>query len=157
MDSTKRHSKKFFTVEEANQRLPLVRAVVDDIVRLFRDVHERRQRLAEIREIPGAELRSNDDAYSEELDQAERKLDKDIIQLEEHVDELKELEIELKDPIMGLIDFPTIIDGREAYLCWKLGEKEVAFWHDLDAGFRGRQALLETPVSIDDEESSGDL
>ena len=157
MNTAKQNTKKFFTVEEANQRLPLVRVIVDDIVRLFRDVHERRQRLAEVRQMPGTDLRSDDDVYSEELDQVERELEKDITQLEEYIDELKELSIELKDPVAGLIDFPTMIDGREAYLCWKLGEEEVAFWHELDAGFQGRQSLLATSVSSDDEEPTDEL
>ena len=55
--------------------------------------------------------------------------------------ELVELGIELKDPNIGLIDFPTLVDGREAYLCWKLGEPEVGFWHELAAGVQGRQSV----------------
>ena len=51
--------------------------------------------------------------------------------------------MELKDPNIGLCDFPTLIEGREAYLCWKLGEPEVGFWHDLHAGFQGRQAIAD--------------
>jgi hypothetical protein len=49
--------------------------------------------------------------------------------------------IVVRDIDRGLIDFPTILDGREVYLCWELGEDEVGFWHDLDAGYRGRQQL----------------
>ena len=41
----------------------------------------------------------------------------------------------------GLIDFPSLHDGREVYLCWRLGEPQVAYWHELDAGFAGRQKL----------------
>ena len=47
----------------------------------------------------------------------------------------------IKDPECGLVDFPTIWKGREVYLCWKLGEDEVGFWHEIDAGFAGRQPL----------------
>ncbi len=61
-------------------------------------------------------------------------------------DELRRLGVELKDPVAGLVDFLTQIDGREAYLCWKLGEGEIAFWHELNAGFGGRQSLLEGSV-----------
>ena len=49
--------------------------------------------------------------------------------------------IVVRDIDRGLIDFPTIIDGEEVYLCWELGEDEVAFWHELDAGYRGRRPL----------------
>lgn len=47
----------------------------------------------------------------------------------------------LKDIESGLVDFPTIWEGREVYLCWKLGEEEVGHWHELEAGFAGRQSL----------------
>ena len=55
--------------------------------------------------------------------------------------QLEELEIVVRDIDRGLIDFPAILEGREVYLCWELGEDEVAWWHDLEAGFRGRQSL----------------
>ena len=54
---------------------------------------------------------------------------------------LAEAGIVLKDIDRGLVDFPALIDGREVFLCWELGEDEVAFWHDLEAGYRGRQPL----------------
>jgi hypothetical protein len=135
--------KKYFTVDEANRRLPLVRAIVGDIVRLYHDIHDRRQRLARIRQLPGANRRDEDNLYSQELQQIEDEIDKDITRLQEFVDELGELGIELKDPVVGLVDFLSRIDGRDAYLCWKLGEDEIAYWHELDAGYQGRQSLFE--------------
>jgi hypothetical protein len=51
----------------------------------------------------------------------------------------------VKDPDCGLVDFPTIWEGREVYLCWQLGEQEVSFWHEVDAGFAGRQPLKKDP------------
>jgi hypothetical protein len=135
-------SKQFFTVEEANRRLPLVRAIVEDIVQLYRDVHQRRQRLSEFRQAPAD--RGDPSLHDEEVDQMQHELERDIERLEGFVEELQELGVELKDPVAGLIDFRTLIDGREAYLCWRLGEEEVAFWHELDAGFAGRQPIFET-------------
>ena len=135
--------RKFYTVEEANQSLPLVRAIVSDIVTLYRDVHERRERLARIRQIPGAENRDEENVYRDEVDEIEKEQEKDILRLESYVEELSELGVVLKDPLAGLIDFWTVIDGREAYLCWKLGEEEIGYWHELDDGFQGRQSLLE--------------
>jgi hypothetical protein len=49
--------------------------------------------------------------------------------------------IVLRDIDRGLVDFPAVIDGREIYLCWELGEDDVAHWHDLDGGYGGRQPL----------------
>ena len=151
------HKKKYFTVEEANQMLPLVRAIVEDIVELFRDVHDRRERLSRVRQLPGASGRDEKSVYNEELLQIEEDLDKDITKLEGYVDELQGLGIELKDFVSGLVDFPSKMDGREVYLCWRLGEDEVGYWHELDAGFQGRHSLLEGSVpgdgSTDDEKT----
>ena len=56
--------------------------------------------------------------------------------------EIAELGAEVKDPDRGLIDFRTKLRGREAYLCWQLGEGErIAFWHDLETGFAGRKII----------------
>jgi hypothetical protein len=49
--------------------------------------------------------------------------------------------IVLRDIDRGLVDFPAMRDGREVYLCWELGEDDVAYWHDLDAGYGGREPL----------------
>jgi hypothetical protein len=56
--------------------------------------------------------------------------------------ELRQLGVELKDYFTGLVDFPCLMHGREVYLCWRLGESEVAHWHELEDGFAGRQKLL---------------
>ncbi len=52
----------------------------------------------------------------------------------------------LKDLDSGLVDFPTLWEGREVYLCWKLGESEVGHWHEIEAGFSGRRALNADPA-----------
>jgi hypothetical protein len=54
---------------------------------------------------------------------------------------LGEAGIVVRDIDRGLIDFPAIIDDREVYLCWELGEDEVGWWHELDSGYRGREPL----------------
>jgi hypothetical protein len=54
---------------------------------------------------------------------------------------LQEAGIVIRDIDRGLIDFPAILEGREVYLCWELGEDEVGYWHELDAGYRGREPL----------------
>jgi len=55
--------------------------------------------------------------------------------------QLEALDIVLRDPRQGLVDFPSIRDGDEVYLCWRLDEERVGWWHDPDAGFAGRQPL----------------
>ena len=130
---------KLFTPTQANATLPLVRAIVTDMVRLARDVEERRQRLTLL--MAGRHGSSSNPLYNEELEQVEIELEKDHDQLREYVRELQELGVETKDPFVGLVDFPCLRDGRVVYLCWKLGEPRIDFWHEIEAGFAGRQPL----------------
>ena len=133
-ESTK---KKFFTVETANRMLPLVRAIVGDIVEKFRDLSELSERLQLLRKTrPEALLK----AHREEVEQVEEEFEEKKQQLVELIEELRELGVELKGHD-GLVDFPALFDNRQVYLCWKLGEPEVKFWHELEAGFSGRQEL----------------
>jgi len=135
-------TKKYFTIEEANNALPLVRAIVTDIVSKYAEVSERKARLDQIRQSRQSTGRGPHDLYREELVQVEEELDREITRLQEFIEELEELGVELKDISRGLIDFRSMMDGREVYLCWLLGEEEVGHWHELDAGFAGRQSLL---------------
>ena len=57
------------------------------------------------------------------------------------LDGLRMLGIELKDLEHGLVDFPSWREGRVVYLCWRLDEERIGYWHELDAGFQGRQPL----------------
>jgi hypothetical protein len=50
-------------------------------------------------------------------------------------------EIQIKDLERGLIDFPALMDGKEVFLCWEQAEKDIEYWHDLDAGYAGREPL----------------
>jgi hypothetical protein len=55
--------------------------------------------------------------------------------------QLHEAGIVVRDIDGGLLDFPALLEDREVYLCWRVGEERVAYWHDLDSGFQGRQPL----------------
>jgi hypothetical protein len=141
--------KKYYSIDQANNALPLVRAIVGDIVAKYSAVSERKARLDQIRESRSTRECGAQDLYGEELVQVEDELEKEIVQLQEFIDELEKLGIELKDISRGLIDFRSIMDGREVYLCWLLGEDEIGHWHELDAGFAGRQSLLAGSASSD--------
>lgn len=144
----KRERPKTFTVQEANACLPLVRAIVGDLVRLARDVVDRQQRLTTLNASRTGDRR---DAYSEELDQIEEELEKDAGRLREFVEELQQLGVEPKSAIEGLVDFPAMLDGRQVYLCWKHGEPEVLYWHEVDAGFAGRRPLAAAAVEAESD------
>ncbi|HVX11193.1 MAG TPA: DUF2203 domain-containing protein [Pirellulales bacterium] len=140
-------NRKVFTVEQANAALPLVRAITRDLAELSRDVIDRRERLSLL--LKGRE-RDKRDLYGEELVQVQEELERDTDRLQAYVEELRELGVEPKNGPEGLIDFPAVMDGRAVYLCWKLGEAEVLHWHDLEAGFRGRQPLTAGSASLSD-------
>jgi hypothetical protein len=103
----------FFTPEQANKMLPDVREIVRKIVEINR-------------EIPS-------------LTGIRRNQAIDVLTVQ--ISKLHEKGIELKDPGIGLIDFPARRFDESVYLCWKLGEPEVMFWHDLQSGFKGRRPL----------------
>jgi len=129
--------RRYFSVEEANKTLPLVRAIVTDIVHQWRNVHELKQRLAAV---ISERKRPSSDPYSEELAQSQAEMEAEEEKLAAYIDELTKLGVELKGPD-GLCDFYSIMDGREVYLCWRLGEPEVSHWHELNAGVAGRKPL----------------
>ncbi len=130
--------RKYFSVAEANKALPLVRAIVEDIVRQSRVVDNLQQR---VERVLRERRRPAEDMYSEELAQTQNELESEEEKLLSYIGELKNLGVELKSDETGLCDFRSVKDGREVYLCWRLGEPELMFWHELDAGFAGRRRL----------------
>jgi hypothetical protein len=70
-----------------------------------------------------------------------RQVGEAFVELQNGVAAFAERDIVLRDLDRGLIDFPCLRDGREVYLCWIDGEADIAFWHELDAGYAGRQGL----------------
>lgn len=132
-------AKKFFTPAEANATLPLVRAIIRDVTELaasLRDRHERLQRAQPEQNTPGL------GEHLDELRVAQADFEREQERLSEYQQELQKLGVELKDPFKGLVDFPCWMENREVCLCWHHGEPEVAHWHEIDAGFAGRQKLM---------------
>lgn len=124
-----------YTVERANRTLPLVRRIVEDIV----VNHQRwRERILELDLLASAVRADAPDARATELEREAQVLARDIDAFE---GELHRLGIVLKDRRLGLIDFPAVVEGRQVWLCWRLGEPSVQFYHELDAGFGGRKPL----------------
>jgi hypothetical protein len=142
--------KKYYTTAEANATLPLVRAIVKDITDLARELHERQERLNRLQQ----GQKRNGDVYQEEIDHIREAYERGHERMQEFVAELGRLGIELKDYFVGLIDFPCWMGNREVYLCWRLGEPEVGYWHELDAGFAGRQKLKETGSRLSSPEKA---
>lgn len=122
-------SRRRFTVEQANKTLPLVRRIVSDIVHSHAEAAALQQQL--------------DRVAAREQKSIQQRLESVMHRLEDYVDELSEIGCELKDYQSGLVDFTGRHEGRDIYLCWKLGEERITHWHELDAGFAGRK-----PVSL---------
>jgi hypothetical protein len=64
-----------------------------------------------------------------------------FLELQRTLGELQAMDVVLRDLERGLVDFPAMREGREVYLCWESGEDEIEYWHDLEAGYGGRQPL----------------
>lgn len=103
---TENRDVRFFSLEEANRQLPLVRRIVEDIL----EQHEA----------------GNAD------------------EVQALVEELQELGCFFKGFSEGLVDWYSYYADRPVFLCWKLGEREIGYWHQVDAGFMGRQPILPT-------------
>ena len=130
---------QLYTVDRANRTLPLVRRIVEDIVR----EHERWQDAIVRLDILTSASATVDDPRIAALEREVQRIARDI---DDFQGELEALDIQLKDRRIGLVDFPTELDGRRVLLCWQLGEPSVQYWHDEDAGFAGRQPLSPTFV-----------
>ncbi len=124
-----------FTVESANRTLPLVRRIVEDIVRQHRLW---REKILELDLIASTTKADDPRERAEQLEREAQALSREI---DGYQHELEELGIELKDRRLGLVDFASEMNGRPVLLCWRLGEPEVQFWHEVDAGYAGRQPL----------------
>lgn len=125
---------KLFTVDEANAMLPAVRRIVALIARS----HERIVGLRDSAKRAGEDVTATGGGFMPEGEIYVRALGS----LVEGATELEALGVQLKDYGRGLIDFPAMRDGRVVLLCWELGEGDrIEWWHDLEAGYAGRQRL----------------
>jgi hypothetical protein len=124
---------KIFSVEEANALLPSVRRIVESIQRehaRLLSFQSAARYAAEGAEQGGGGMAAGPTYVAI------------LIALTDLTAELDTLGVQLKDYARGLIDFPSLRDGRVVLLCWQLGEgDELEWWHDVDAGFAGRQPL----------------
>lgn len=122
---------KYFTAEEANRALPQVRSLVAQIMQAREAIIAAQPELWPVLEKSIGNGGSK--KAGELLDEFRR--------VEQGVQSLQDIGCVLKDISIGLVDFPTLRDGREVLLCWKYDEPEVIFWHDLQGGYQGRKRL----------------
>jgi hypothetical protein len=121
---------KHYTRDEARELLPRVREWLKRLNHLRRDVEKLDKRLTSL-------MSAGHDIGGDQVNQWIRTL----AGMQEILGEFQRRQIMIKDLERGLIDFPAIIGGKEVFLCWEDGEEDIEFWHDLDAGYAGREHL----------------
>ena len=125
--------KRFFTVQEARRLLPSLKELMGKVMVIS-------HRLEEYREV----VQQLADSASSNTGGPEGTAYLDIvISLQSCLTQLQETGCVLRSLQDGLIDFPHLKEGREIYLCWKFGEEDIRFWHEVDEGFAGRTPLLD--------------
>jgi hypothetical protein len=122
---------KYFSVDEANALLPKLSVLLESIRAARQRIIDNRKEWEPI----VSKARGNGGGAQG------KKLFKDTEAIHLTVEKVNEWGILIQDVDTGLVDFPHMRNGREVYLCWRLGEERIAFWHDVDAGFAGRQPL----------------
>ncbi len=129
---------KLFTLAEAEAMLPQVREELLAMQARKREVDELRSKLERAVSTTGGNGHVRDEnTLAEQRRRAEALVD----EINQRLRVLNDWGVELKGLDEGLIDFPSERDGRVVYLCWRLGEDAIEWWHEIDAGFAGRQPL----------------
>ena len=130
---------KRFTLTEAESLLPEIDSIMREAVSLkakYLEAEEVIQTFAQRVAMQGGVLVDRDTVLHNRADR-----DTHGERLKSAVEKLQEFGCVIKDLDIGLVDFPTLFRGREVYLCWKMGEPGIRFWHGMDEGFAGRKQI----------------
>jgi len=123
--------KKHFTLEEANKLVPEFSQYFEEIFQLHETLKPERHK----KELVTQSLSKNG-GWSNSAEYLENSF-----KVSKILDKILKTGAVVKDLQRGLVDFPNLSEGKEIFLCWQIGEKQVKFWHDLESGFAGRQPL----------------
>ena len=126
-------SKRYFTLQEANQTLAEVRPWVAHLSDVKMSIDGKAPEIAQFKDLAvnnaGSALGT---LYVEEL-----------IDLQNTLNRIQEQGVLVKDLNRGLLDFPHLKEGREVYLCWELGEGNIEYWHEIEDGYPGRHKITD--------------
>jgi len=130
---------KIFTLQEAQTLLPVVEAL---LLRAQTASARAAEMEAEMQEL-SQRIFMTGGMHVNVAQAAKRRADREkaLQDTRDTLAELDEIGVQVKDLDKGLLDFPSVMDGRDVLLCWKLGEKEIGFWHTPEDGFAGRKPL----------------
>jgi hypothetical protein len=124
------HHERHFTLDQAREQLPWV----TDRLATLRDAHARLTDEEARHALAGGASGNGGGAAGKQVGEA-------FLEIQTSVAAFDARGILLRDLDRGLVDFPSLREGREVYLCWVAGEADIAYWHELDDGFPGRQPL----------------
>jgi hypothetical protein len=122
---------RYFTLQEANETLNLIRPLIDEIQAIRQTILKSKPEAW-----PAIEKSAGNGG-----NRALSNMVKDFEKLDLLVHQIQDMDVLIKDINLGLLDFRALKDGREVYLCWQYGEGEIAFWHEVEAGFAGRRPI----------------
>lgn len=128
---------RYYDIDAANARIMELRPVLDAL-RAARDAVAHEQR--ELERLRGSNGKSSHGAEQERREQLIREL---VRHMETAVRQIDAWGVTLRDIGLGLVDLPALVNGRPVWLCWKLGEGEIAWWHEYEAGIAGRRPLID--------------
>lgn len=128
---------RYYGIDGANERLAEVRPLLEQLRADREAVAEAQRELVEARQTNGSA------EHAEELARREADIRDIVRRMQLAVVQLDGWDITLRDIGSGLIDFPALVNGRPIWLCWRLGEEDVGWWHEVDSGFDSRQPLAE--------------
>lgn len=124
-------AQRYFTVEEANKILPRIRPLMERLAETVREIQEL---ASAVKPMFANAPKNGGHVKGSAFIIAQQGVQQQIERIQAFGCVIKDLEI-------GLVDFPALRDGREVELCWRLGEDRIEFWHEVNAGYRGRQPL----------------
>lgn len=137
-DATTNPTTKRFTIDEAHAMLPLVRSIVADICQVFRHVTGRR---SDLHRLLRRGSKNSGRFYADEVQESRADLQEEYDQIWQYRAELETLGVVLRQPEEGCIEFPTMVDGREAYYLWQLGEDSISYYRDAETPHATRLPL----------------
>jgi hypothetical protein len=128
-----------FTLAEAHRLVPRLERLMRDAV-ARKDEYEKAERTIQSF-TERVMMMGGMNVDREQAQQARQRRDSARDGLRESIEQVQKLGCVVKDLDIGLVDFPTRFRGVDVYLCWRMGEPEIEFWHGMDEGFRGRKAI----------------
>jgi len=124
-------TQRYFTLQEANETLRLIRPLMDEVqairIKILKNQPEAWPAIEKSAGNGGNRTLSN--------------MVQDFEKFDALIHRIQDMDVLIKDINLGLLDFPALKDGREVYLCWQYGEGDIAFWHEVEEGYAGRQPI----------------